>query len=78
VKLETWLVGGRRKTTVRAMREFIAETTAVAQQQLDAMDPDPTPRINTNTHQHQKNKLALFKELGLDPKLAEATDSSGF
>jgi hypothetical protein len=44
VKLRTWMVGGRRMTTLDALDEFFASTTAAADSARTTSSPEPTGR----------------------------------
>jgi len=56
VKLQTWLVGGRRYTTIAALEQFIAATTAAA-------DGEPVP---TRTTRRRDTAIrAAERDLGL-------------
>ena len=56
IKLETWLVGGRRYTTLDALEQFIAATTAAA-------DGEPAP--TRTTRQRDRAILAAERDLGI-------------
>ena len=56
VKLQTWLVGGRRYTTIAALEQFIAATTAAA---------DGEPALPRTPRQRDRAIHAAEQELGI-------------
>ncbi len=65
VKLDTWLVCGRRMATTKAVRQFIDETIAAANSALcaaDAIELDTPPR---RTKQDEVVMKRLNRKLGL-------------
>lgn len=61
VRLQTWMVGGRRMTTERALREFIAETTARADRDRDRDGDEPDDTDTTTT----SDTDATLREAGI-------------
>ena len=59
-KLQSWKIGGRRMTTVEAVREFVEATTS-------ASDPSvaQSPAISTQTSKAHEAAMRALKEHGI-------------
>ncbi|GAB5402834.1 MAG: hypothetical protein Aurels2KO_10650 [Aureliella sp.] len=65
IKLDTWIVCGKRMTTTEAARRFVEETTAATDAALDAQMPEQQDKPRKLTKQDERAVARLNRKLGL-------------